>query len=99
MSGEAFEIHSVGGLPVFAVAAMIAEELDDVTEDGDRGDPTIAQALREAGFDVFAERHLALISELRVMSAVYKELCYWRAGDQGIESMSATLREMLRDGK
>jgi hypothetical protein len=99
MSGEAFEVYSVGALPVFMVAKMLAEEFDDVTEDGGDGGPTIADALREAGFSTWAERHLALVAELRVMSAVYKELCYWRAGDQGIESTKQALREMLEGGR
>jgi hypothetical protein len=99
MSGEAFEIYSVGGLPVFTVAAMIADELDSATEDAGDGGPTIEQALMDAGYPTFAERHAAVVAELRAMSAVYKELCYWRAGDQGVESMRATLNEMLRDGR
>lgn len=99
MSGEAFEVYSVGALPVDKVARMVADEFDTVTEDGGDGGLTIAQALHAAGFPAFAERHERLIGELRAMAGVYKELCYWRAGDQGLDDMAATLREMPRDGR
>lgn len=98
MSGEAFEMGP-RGMPAFVVVEQVAEDLEGVTEDASPGDPTIEGALREAGWDVWADRHMALVAEMRAMARVYRELCYWRAGDGNKVDMDAALHEMLRDGR